>query len=238
MRLNNLKPRPGAKHRIKRLGSGESSGLGKTCGRGHKGQKSRSGGGVRIGFEGGQMPIFRRLPKKGFSNVRFATVYAITNLSDLEARFEDGATVNEETLREAGLINGRYDAIKILGSGEITKKLSVVADKVSKSAQEKIEKAGGSVSLIEKPVREKGVKAPQNETKAKAKPAPKAAAPAPEPEPTPEPQPEPTPEPEPAPEAEAAAEPEATPEPAAEPEEEAPEEGEAPAEEEGEKPEA
>jgi large subunit ribosomal protein L15 len=199
MRLNNLKPRPGAKHRTKRLGSGESSGLGKTCGRGHKGQKSRSGGGVRIGFEGGQMPIFRRLPKKGFSNVRFATVYGITNLDDLEARFEDGATVDEASLRASGLINGRYDGVKILGSGEITKKLNVVADKVSAGARAKIEKAGGSVTLIEKPAREKGIKAPGNEgAKPKAAPAP---APAPDPAP--------------AAEAAPAAEPEA-PEPAAE----------------------
>jgi large subunit ribosomal protein L15 len=195
MRLNNLKPRPGAKHRIKRLGCGESSGLGKTSGRGHKGQKSRSGGGVRIGFEGGQMPIFRRLPKKGFSNVRFATVYGITNLNELEERFEDGATVDEAALRESGLINGRYDGVKILGSGVITKKLKVVANKVSASAREKIEKAGGSVTIIEKPVREKGVKAPGNEGNPKAKPAPKpaakpvAAAPA-EPEAAPEPEPE------------------------------------------------
>ncbi|MFT4547783.1 MAG: large subunit ribosomal protein L15 [Pseudoalteromonas tetraodonis] len=202
MRLHNLKPRPGAKHRIKRLGCGESSGLGKTSGRGHKGQKSRSGGGVRIGFEGGQMPIFRRLPKKGFSNVRFAKVYAIANITDLEARFDDGATVNEESLRAAGLISGRYDRVKILGNGEITKKLTIEADKVSKSAQEKIESAGGSVNIIEHPVREKGVKSPANEAKAKAKarakaksaPAPVAEA-APEPDPTPEPVPEaPTPE--------------------------------------------
>lgn len=160
MRLNNLKPRPGAKHRTKRLGCGESSGLGKTSGRGNKGQKARSGGGVRIGFEGGQMPIFRRLPKKGFSNVRFATVYGITNLSDLEARFEEGATVDEASLRASGLINGRYDGVKILGSGEVTKSLSIIADKVSASAREKIEKAGGSVTIIVKPVREKGVGKP------------------------------------------------------------------------------
>ena len=191
MRLNNLKPRPGAKHRTKRLGCGESSGLGKTSGRGHKGQKSRSGGGVHIGFEGGQMPIFRRLPKKGFSNVRFATVYGVVNLSDLEARFEDGSTVDEAALRDSGLINGRYDGVKILGSGEITKKLKVVADKVSASALEKLEKVGGSVTIIEKPVREKGVKAPGNEAKAKPAPAARpvavepAAAPA-EPEPAPE----------------------------------------------------
>ena len=189
MRLNDLKPRPGAKHRIKRLGCGESSGLGKTCGRGHKGQKSRSGGGVRIGFEGGQMPIFRRLPKKGFSNVRFAKVYATANVSDLETRFDDGATIDEQALRDAGLISGRYDRVKILGNGELTKKLTVVADKVSKSAVEKIEKAGGSVSLIDHSPREKGVKAPGNEdkakSKAKAKPAPAAAKPKAEPKPEP-----------------------------------------------------
>jgi len=190
MRLNNLKPRPGAKHRNKRLGCGESSGQGKTSGRGHKGQKSRSGGGVRIGFEGGQMPIFRRLPKKGFSNVRFGTVYGTANVSELDARFDDGATVDEAALRDSGLVNGRYDGVKILGSGEISKKLNVVADKVSASAREKIEKAGGSVTLVEKPVREKGVKAPKNAGKAApAKPAPAPAAPEPKAEAAPEPEP-------------------------------------------------
>ena len=147
MKLHELKPNPGAKHRRKRLGSGESSGLGKTCGRGHKGQKSRSGGGVRPGFEGGQMPLHRRLPKKGFSNVRFRDKIAIVNVSQLNDRFEDGATVNEQALRDAGLLKGRIDAIKVLGNGDLERKLTVVADAVSATAREKIEKAGGSVEV-------------------------------------------------------------------------------------------
>jgi large subunit ribosomal protein L15 len=147
MKLHELKPNPGAKHRRKRLGSGESSGLGKTCGRGHKGQKSRSGGGVRPGFEGGQMPLHRRLPKKGFSNVRFRDKIAIVNVSQLNDRFEDGATVNEQALRDAGLLKGRLDAIKVLGNGDLERKLTVVADAVSATAREKIEKAGGSVEV-------------------------------------------------------------------------------------------
>lgn len=147
MNLHDLKPNPGAKHRRKRLGIGESSGLGKTSGRGHKGQKSRSGGGVRPGFEGGQMPLHRRLPKKGFSNVQFRDKIAIVNVSQLEEKFEDGATVNEESLRAAGLVNGRIDAIKVLGNGDLGSKLTVVANAVSASAREKIEKAGGSVEV-------------------------------------------------------------------------------------------
>ncbi|MFM1560462.1 MAG: 50S ribosomal protein L15 [Roseibacillus sp.] len=147
MKLHELKPNPGAKHRRKRLGSGESSGMGKTCGRGHKGQKSRSGGGVRPGFEGGQMPLHRRLPKKGFSNVRFRDKIAIVNVSQLNDRFEDGATVNEQALRDAGLLKGRLDAIKVLGNGDLERKLTVVADAVSATAREKIEKAGGSVEV-------------------------------------------------------------------------------------------
>ena len=146
MRLNDLQPNKGAKHRRKRLGSGESSGLGKTCGKGHKGQKSRSGASIRPGFEGGQMPLARRLPKKGFSNVRFKTKYAIVNVSSLEEKFEDGATVNEAALREAGLIKGAFDGVKLLAAGELTKKLTVDVDKVSGAAKEKIEKAGGSVA--------------------------------------------------------------------------------------------
>ncbi|MGB0992741.1 MAG: 50S ribosomal protein L15 [Akkermansiaceae bacterium] len=146
MNLHNLKPRPGAKHRIKRLGCGESSGLGKTSGRGHKGQKSRSGGGVRPGFEGGQMPLHRRLPKRGFNNTRFQDKIAVVNVSSLEERFEDGATVNEESLRSARLIKGTYDGVKILGNGDLAKKLTVEGCKVSASAKEKIEKAGGSVA--------------------------------------------------------------------------------------------
>lgn len=146
MNLHTLKPRPGAKHRTKRLGQGESSGHGKTSGKGHKGQKARSGGSIRLGFEGGQMPLIRRLPKRGFNNAAFKTNYAIVNLADLN-RFDDGATVDEAALLEAKLIRGKYDGVKILGTGELTKKLTISADKVSASAREKIEKAGGSISL-------------------------------------------------------------------------------------------
>ena len=145
MRLNDLKPTKGAKHRRKRLGIGESSGHGKTSGKGNKGQKARTGASIRPGFEGGQMPIARRLPKKGFNNVRFKTKYAIVNVSKLEAKFDDGATVNESVLREAGLVQGTVDGIKVLGSGDLTKKFTVEVDKVSGSAREKIEKAGGTV---------------------------------------------------------------------------------------------
>jgi large subunit ribosomal protein L15 len=146
MNLHTLKPNRGAKHRVKRLGCGESSGLGKTCGRGHKGQKSRSGGGVRPGFEGGQMPLHRRLPKRGFNNTRFQDKIAVVNVASLDERFEDGATVNAETLRAARLIKGACDAVKVLGNGDISKKLTVEGCKVSATAREKIEKAGGSVA--------------------------------------------------------------------------------------------
>jgi large subunit ribosomal protein L15 len=145
MKLHELKPNPGAKHRRKRLGCGESSGLGKTSGRGHKGQKSRSGGGVRPGFEGGQMPLHRRLPKKGFSNVAFRPTVAVVNVSQLNERFEDGETVSEETLRAKGLVSGRCDLVKVLGNGEIERKLTVTVDAASATAKAKIEKAGGSV---------------------------------------------------------------------------------------------
>jgi large subunit ribosomal protein L15 len=144
MNLHTLKTRPGSKHRVKRLGCGESSGHGKTSGKGHKGQKARSGGSIRLGFEGGQMPLIRRLPKRGFNNAAFKTHYAIINLDTLN-QFDDGASVDEKTLLEAKLIRGNYDGIKILGSGELKKKLTITADKVSASAKEKIEKAGGSV---------------------------------------------------------------------------------------------
>jgi large subunit ribosomal protein L15 len=144
MRLNELKPRPGAKHRVKRLGCGESSGHGKTSGKGHKGQKARSGGSIRLGFEGGQMPLIRRLPKRGFGNGPFKTTYAVINLADLE-RFEADAHVTEQTLREKGLLKGKVDGVKILGRGEVTKKLTVEADKFSESARQKIEQAGGAV---------------------------------------------------------------------------------------------
>jgi large subunit ribosomal protein L15 len=145
MKLHDLKPSPGAKHRRKRLGCGESSGLGKTSGRGHKGQKARSGGGVRTGFEGGQMPLHRRLPKKGFSNVRFRLNVAVVNVAQLNAKFEDGATVDRASLQASGLVGKRHDAIKILGKGELERKLTVAVDAVSASAREKIEKAGGAV---------------------------------------------------------------------------------------------
>lgn len=144
MRLNNLKPRPGAKHRVKRLGCGESSGHGKTSGKGHKGQKARSGGSIRLGFEGGQMPLIRRLPKRGFNNSAFKTQYAVVNLDELEV-FDAGSQINEQLLREKGLISGKFDGLKILGRGEITKNLTVEADKFSESARRKIEQAGGSV---------------------------------------------------------------------------------------------
>jgi large subunit ribosomal protein L15 len=143
MRLNELKPRPGAKHRVKRLGCGESSGHGKTSGKGHKGQKARSGGSIRLGFEGGQMPLIRRLPKRGFGNGAFRANYAIINLADLE-RFDADAHVTEEALREKGLLKGSVDGVKVLGRGELTKKLTVEADKFSESARQKIEQAGGA----------------------------------------------------------------------------------------------
>ena len=146
MRLNELKPRPGAKHRVKRLGCGESSGHGKTSGKGHKGQKARSGGSIRLGFEGGQMPLIRRLPKRGFNNAAFKNSLAIVNICDLE-RFEDGTRVTEQLLRQKGLINGSFDGLKILGRGELTRKLTVEADKFSETARQGIEKAGGSVVI-------------------------------------------------------------------------------------------
>lgn len=146
MELHNLKPNRGAKHSRKRLGCGESSGHGKTSGKGHKGQKARSGGGVRPGFEGGQMPLHRRLPKRGFNNTRFQDKIVIVNLSQLEANFENGATVNEESLRNANLIKGQFDSIKVLGNGELSKKLTISVDALSATAKDKIEKAGGSVA--------------------------------------------------------------------------------------------
>ena len=146
MKLHDLKPTEGSRHRRRRVGRGESSGLGKTCGKGHKGQKSRSGASIRPSFEGGQMPLARRLPKKGFNNAQFKTNFAIVNVSDLEEKFSDGDEVNEESLRACGLVKGVCDAIKILGNGDLSKKLTVTVDKLSASAREKIEKAGGSIA--------------------------------------------------------------------------------------------
>jgi large subunit ribosomal protein L15 len=147
MRLHDLKPRPGAKHRRKRLGQGESSGHGKTSGRGGKGQTARSGSSIRIGFEGGQMPLIRRIPKRGFNNVRHGTRYLPVNLEALN-RFEDGARVDESALRSAGLANGRGDGIKILGQGELTRKLTVTAHAFSASARSKIEAKGGACEVV------------------------------------------------------------------------------------------
>lgn len=146
MKLHELKPTEGSRHRRRRVGRGESSGLGKTSGKGHKGQKARSGASIRPSFEGGQMPLARRLPKKGFNNAQFKTQFAIVNVSDLEAKFSDGDEVTEESLRACGLVKGRWDAVKVLGNGDLSKKLTVSVDKVSASAKEKIEKAGGSVA--------------------------------------------------------------------------------------------
>ena len=150
MRLHDLKPRPGAKHRKKRVGCGESSGHGKTSGKGHKGQKARSGGSIRPSFEGGQMPLFRRLPKRGFNQTAFRDAIGTVNLDDLEKRFADGASITEETLREAGLLRGKLDAVKLLGRGELTKKLSVEVDFVSETARLKVEKAGGTLVIRDK----------------------------------------------------------------------------------------
>ena len=148
LRLHNLRPRPGARHRVKRLGIGESSGHGKTSGKGHKGQKARSGGSIRLGFEGGQMPLIRRLPKRGFNNSAFHKHYAIVNLEALN-EFKTGATVNEQTLRESKLIRGDFEGVKILGDGELKHGLKIEVDKVSASARAKIEKAGGTITLRE-----------------------------------------------------------------------------------------
>lgn len=145
MQLHNYSPNPGAKKRVKRLGCGESSGHGKTSCKGHKGQKARSGSGTRVGFEGGQMPLHRRLPKRGFNNHDFRDVFGVVNVGDLDGRFEAGAVINEETLRESGLVNGRCDKVKLLGDGEVEKAFTIEVDKVSVSAREKIEKAGGSI---------------------------------------------------------------------------------------------
>jgi large subunit ribosomal protein L15 len=149
MRLHSLRPRPGSRHRVKRLGCGESSGHGKTSGKGNKGQKARSGGSIRLGFEGGQMPLIRRLPKRGFNNAAFHKRYAIVNLDDLNA-FKAGTAVNEQLLRESKLVRGHFVGIKILGDGELKHELKVEVDKISPMAREKIEKAGGTITLREK----------------------------------------------------------------------------------------
>lgn len=146
MKLNELSPAAGSRKNAFRVGRGLGSGNGKTSGRGQKGQKSRSGGGVRTGFEGGQMPLYRRLPKRGFKNI-FANVYAEVNVETLN-RFEDGATVDAVALIEAGILKNVRDGVRILGNGELTKKLTVVANGFTKSAEEKITAAGGKVEVI------------------------------------------------------------------------------------------
>jgi large subunit ribosomal protein L15 len=168
LRLHNLKPRPGARHRVKRLGCGESSGHGKTSGKGHKGQKARSGGSIRLGFEGGQMPLIRRIPKRGFNNAAFKTTYAPVNLDALE-QLDATGMIDEQVLRKAGLVNGKWDGVKILGGGALKKKLALKVDAVSASAREQIEKAGGSVELVvPRPL-------PARNSAQKSKPAPKKA---------------------------------------------------------------
>ena len=146
MKLNELSPAPGSKFSKKRLGRGIGSGLGKTSGRGQKGQKSRSGGGVRLGFEGGQMPLFRRLPKRGFKN-RNSRVYAEVTLSMLD-KLEDGTEVTAESLKELGIIKKVNDGIVVLGNGELSKKLTVKAARVTKNAEAKILATGGKVEVI------------------------------------------------------------------------------------------
>lgn len=146
MKIHELTPALDSNKAVKRIGRGHGSGNGKTAGKGHKGQNARSGGGVRIGFEGGQMPLTRRIPKRGFNNI-FAAKYAIVNVSDLNA-FRDGTVIDTELLIASGLVKKAYDGIKVLGNGELTANLTVKAAKFSQSAIEKIEKAGGKAEVI------------------------------------------------------------------------------------------
>ena len=147
MKLHTLKPNEGSIKNRKRVGRGQGSGTGKTSGRGEKGQNARSGGGVRVGFEGGQTPLFRRLPKRGFSNALFKKEYAIINL-DEHNKFADGAEVRLEVLREMGIVKKSKDGLKVLGNGTLEKKLTVKANKFSASAKEQIEKLGGKAEVI------------------------------------------------------------------------------------------
>src|SRR3954469_24599649 len=147
MELNNLKPKKGARHAKKRVGRGPGSGHGKTSRRGEKGKKTRSGFWRLLGFEGGQMPLHRRLPKRGFTNI-FKKEHAVVNVSDLE-RFDNGATIDEGALRQAGLVKGKNDGIKVLGNGKLSKKLTVQATKFSETARKQIEAAGGTCQEIE-----------------------------------------------------------------------------------------
>ena len=146
MKLNELKPVEGARHYKKRVGRGSGSGMGKTATRGHKGQNARSGGGVRPGFEGGQTPLFKRLPKRGFTNVNRID-YAVINVEDLNC-FEAGSVVDTAALKAKGLINKEYEGVKVLGDGELNVALTVKAEKFSKSASEKISAAGGTIEVL------------------------------------------------------------------------------------------
>lgn len=147
MKLNELRPVEGSTKASFRKGRGTGSGNGKTAGKGHKGQNARSGGGVRPGFEGGQLPLYRKLPKRGFHN-KFAVVYATVNIGTLEHRFQDGDTVNLETLLEKKIIRKAYDGLKILGDGELTKKLTVQATRFTAAAKEKITAVGGQAEEV------------------------------------------------------------------------------------------
>ena len=146
MKLHELSPAPGSTREVKRIGRGHGSGQGKTAGKGHKGQKARSGGSIRPGFEGGQMPLQRRVPKRGFNNI-FATQYASVNVAALN-KFEDGAVVDADALKAAGLIKKEYDGVKILGNGNVEKKLTVKVTAFSEAAKAKIEAAGGKAEVI------------------------------------------------------------------------------------------
>ena len=147
MKLHELSPAPGSNVPVKRIGRGPASGQGKTAGKGHKGQKARAGRGMNPGFEGGQMPLQRRIPKRGFNNI-FAKEIAIVNLAALEEMFENGAVIDTEALLSSGLVKKELDGIKVLGHGELTKKFTVKANAFSKSAKEKIEAAGGVAEVI------------------------------------------------------------------------------------------
>ena len=148
MKLHELSPAEGSVKERFRKGRGAGSGNGKTAGKGHKGQNARSGGGVRPGFEGGQLPLYRKLPKRGFNNFRFGKVYSVVNVATLEKKFNDGAVVDAEALLAAGIIDTVNDGIKVLGEGDITKKLTVKAAVFSASAKEKIEAVGGKTEVV------------------------------------------------------------------------------------------
>jgi large subunit ribosomal protein L15 len=147
MKLHELEKNLGATHKKKILGRGRGSGLGKTSGKGHKGQNARSGGGVRTVFEGGQTPLYRRIPKRGFNNYEFRTEYAVINVSDLN-RFENGTVVTPALLKEVGLVNKELSGIKVLGNGKLEKKLTVQASKFSKTAKEKLEASGSKIEVM------------------------------------------------------------------------------------------